>query len=244
MTIMNLPRHDRFLQENVILVGVIPGPNEPPLHLNTFLKPLVDELKGLWKGVFLKNAEGHTVIVRAALLCSGCDIPASRKVCGFLGHRATKGCSKCLVSFPTESFGQKADYTNFERSSWDPRTNDSHREIAQKYCLCNTQADQRKIEQEFGIRYTILLELPYFDAARICTVDPMHNLLLGTAKHMIETWKCLSVIDSKTFDIIQQKVDSFTSPPDIGRLPRYHLDSLDSLQSSGKTGLCSSLCLP
>lgn len=31
LSVLNLPRNERFLQENVILVGVIPGPKEPPL---------------------------------------------------------------------------------------------------------------------------------------------------------------------------------------------------------------------
>ena len=50
----------------------------------------------------------------------------------------------------------------------------------------------------------------------MCTIDPMHNLLLGTAKHVMDTWKRLSVIDSKNYDITQKRV---VSPPDIGRLP-------------------------
>lgn len=33
------------------------------------------------------------------------------------------------------------------------------------------------------------------------------------------SWKCLSVIDSHDFDSIQQRVDSFVSPPDIGCVP-------------------------
>ena len=32
LTILNLPRSERFLQHNVILVGVIPGPKEPKKH--------------------------------------------------------------------------------------------------------------------------------------------------------------------------------------------------------------------
>ena len=75
----------------------------------------------------------------------------------------------------------------------------------------------------------------------MCTIDPMHNLLLGTAKHVMETWKKLSVIDNKTLVAIQHKVDSFICPPNIGRIPlRFHLDLQDSLQSSGKTGHFSS----
>lgn len=78
-----------------------------------------------------------SVVVRGALLCVGCDIPAARKVCGFVGHQALKGCSKCLLSFPTTKFG---DYSNFNTSSWPPRTNVSHRQVANQYLQCNTRS--------------------------------------------------------------------------------------------------------
>ena len=51
MSILNLPRESRFKQENTILVGLIPGPHEPSRDINTFLKPLVDDLLKLWEGV-------------------------------------------------------------------------------------------------------------------------------------------------------------------------------------------------
>ncbi len=41
LTILNLPREERFKQENIILVGVIPGPKEPKNNINTYLDPLV-----------------------------------------------------------------------------------------------------------------------------------------------------------------------------------------------------------
>ena len=63
---MNLPRQDRFLQENVILVGVIPGPKVPPIHINFFLKSLVDDLKELLRGQLLTNCGSQSVLVRAA----------------------------------------------------------------------------------------------------------------------------------------------------------------------------------
>lgn len=33
------------------------------------------------------------------------------------------------------------------------------------------------------VRYSCLLKLPYFDAPRMLSVDPMHNLFLGSGKH-------------------------------------------------------------
>ena len=219
ISIMNLPRNERFLQENVMLVGVIPGPQEPSLHMNSLLQPLVNDLLKLWKGVILKNTHNHSVLVRAALLCSACDIPASRKVCGFVGHNAIKGCNRCLLSFPTEKFGDKPDFSNFDRSQWLPRTNELNRDAAKQHKECNTQTQQHELEQKFGVRYTLLNELPYFDASRMTVIDPMHNLLLGTAKHMVEMWKSSSLLNSKDMDAIQAKVDSFVTPPDIGRIP-------------------------
>ncbi len=58
--------------------------------------------------------------IKAVLLCVACDIPTSRKVGGFLGHGALKGCSHCLKSFPTVIFGEKSDYSGFNRISWEP----------------------------------------------------------------------------------------------------------------------------
>ena len=49
MCLMNLPREIRFKPENIILIGLIPGPTEPKLTIDSFLKPLVDELMEFWK---------------------------------------------------------------------------------------------------------------------------------------------------------------------------------------------------
>ena len=100
LSIMNLPRSQRYLRQNVLLVSMIPGPKEPKHDINTYLSPLVDELKVFWDGVVMKVASGASKTFRSALLCCGCDLPAGRKVCGFLGHGAMLGCSKCLKEFP------------------------------------------------------------------------------------------------------------------------------------------------
>ena len=88
LTVINLPRALRFKRENVIIVGIIPGPSEPQRHMNTFLRPLVDELLQPWEGVLMKIPRFTTPkLVRCALLCVACDMPAGRKACGFLAHR-------------------------------------------------------------------------------------------------------------------------------------------------------------
>lgn len=219
LTVLNLPREIRYLQENVMVIGVIPGPKEPKLHINSFLKPFVDEMLSLWEGVVMKRDKKVDVLVRAAVLCAGCDIPAARKVCGFVGHGGYRGCSKCLLTFPTEEFGQKADYSNTDMSEWTPRSKMEHKKYAQAHRLCSTKSTQKTIERDQGVRYSVLNELPYFDPPRMCIIDPMHNLLLGTSKHMIEVWKEFEIINDKDLPVIHSRLESFITPNDIGRLP-------------------------
>lgn len=219
IAIQNLPRNMRFLAENVILVGIIPGPSEPHLTMNTFLEPLVKDLMNLWNGVVMKSNLQSSVLVRAALLCVACDIPASRKVCGFVGHTALKACTKCLKDFPTQSFGTPPDYGGFDRENWAVRTNSTHRQHAIDYRSCITQREQNAIVKQHGCRYSLLLTLPYFDPIRMCVIDPMHNLLLGTARHMLSIWKESKVITEEMWIDIQKKVNSFITTDDIGRIP-------------------------
>ena len=126
---------------------------------------------------------GQTVLVHAALTCVTCDIPAARKVCGFLGHNANLGCSKCLKKFHRDRFGDKADFSGHDRDNWVLREKELHRTHAQACLSAKTQTDLNDMEKEAGCRYTELLKLSYFDPVSMCIVDPMHNLLLGSSKH-------------------------------------------------------------
>ncbi len=39
------------------------------------------------------------LLIRCALLCVACDLPAGRKLCGLLSYNAHQGCSRCTKSF-------------------------------------------------------------------------------------------------------------------------------------------------
>lgn len=47
----------------------------------------------------------------------------------------------------------------------------------------------------------------------------MHNLLLGTAKHVMQIWTKHGILHFKSFAIVEERVKSITTPKDIGRLP-------------------------
>ena len=83
LSILNLPRHLRYKKIYTLLVGIIPGPNEPNAdQIQNYLEPLVDELQQLWQGqLFLTRDFPIGKMVRCALVLIACDIPAARKVC-------------------------------------------------------------------------------------------------------------------------------------------------------------------
>ena len=56
--------------------------------------------------------------LHAAILFFSSDIPATRKLLGFVGHAATLGCSKCLKKFSSLKGRQKRDYSDVVRADW------------------------------------------------------------------------------------------------------------------------------
>lgn len=221
LTIINLPRALRFRQENVILIGLIPGPCEPDLTVNTYLAPLVDELLKLFDGVTMNvHSFSEPQKVRCALLCVACDMPASRKVVGFFSHSAKVGCSRCLKEFPGSAFEKNKDYSGFDRSKWPPRSNTQHRDCIKEISKCKQKTRRQQLESKFGCRYSELLRLPYFDPVRMTIIDPMHSLYLGTSKHVLkDMWLEQQLITKSDLNVIQKRVDAICVPHGIGRIP-------------------------
>ena len=111
-----------------------------------------------------------------------------------------------------ECFGEKPDYSGTDRESWTLRCIDSHRQHALQHKNANAADEQKR---EFGCRFSVLIELPYYNIIRFCVINPMHNLLLGTAKHMFTVWSAMDLVNKSDCARIQEKVDSFVTP-DIG----------------------------
>ena len=89
--ILNLPRSVRFHGDNVMLVGLIPGPTEPPLHVNTYLRPIIEDLQQLDIGIHMNDATRYGNNYRFRLLGCSSDLPATRKLGGFLSFHAKYG---------------------------------------------------------------------------------------------------------------------------------------------------------
>ena len=105
LSILNLPRSERFKMHNIILVGMIPGPNEPS-NLNPFLGPLISNLSQLFTGVFVRLQSNSSLPIKQYWHVSSVTSQPHENCVNF---NAIKGCSKCLKEFPTSYFGYKLD---------------------------------------------------------------------------------------------------------------------------------------
>jgi len=219
LVLLNLPRQERYKWENVIVAGIVPELNKEPKSLNPFLKPIVDELKALWHGVRLQSSTSKIPLVyRGALIFASADIPALRKLCGFKGHSAHRGCSKCFKLFPS-TFAERTDYSGFDREHWPPRDNISHRRHAQKVRTAPTKTKHEQLAKTYGLYYSTLLELEYFDVIKFSAIDPMHNLFLGTAKHMFKVWIAKGFLTPHSLKLMEEKIKAFDIATGYGRLP-------------------------
>lgn len=155
----------------------------------------MQELKKFWEGETLNIIHfNEPKLIRGAFLCVASDMPASKKVAGFIGHSANHGCSKFMKVFPRPGPVSNKDYSGFNRSSWNLRT---HMSCVRRIQWCPNKTQCQSLESEYGCRYSELLELTYFDPVKMTVVDPMHNLFLGSAKHVMkDMWMDNNVLAS------------------------------------------------
>ena len=148
-----------------MLIGIIPGPEEAQCHINTFLKPVVDDLLSLYDGIKVRAGDGREFLTRAVLLPVLGDIPASRKVSQFLSFKANKPCDKCHVTAKREPGSVCASgRMSFVTKSMAQSRNDTEVTNAMdKYKKCSSRHAADSIAKVSGVRYSERSRLPYFN---------------------------------------------------------------------------------
>lgn len=180
----NLPPEIRYKQENIFLFGIIPGPREPKLdQMNHLLRPLVNEFQDFFKGIFFTSTPKfpHGREIRAVMWPLMADLVAMRKMSGFASHSAANFCAHCAL--------RKEDIAETDISKWPPRQDHQQHAVAWQDAI--TLGAQDQIFDEFGLRYTVLSELPYWQPIEFVTVDIMHCILLGILSD--HTFSCLAL---------------------------------------------------
>lgn len=64
-------------------------------------------------------------------------------------------------------------------SDYIPNDGEQHRQRCFEWRALETDAERKAHFAQYGIKWTELARLPYFNIVRQSIVDPMHNLLLG-----------------------------------------------------------------
>ncbi|KAH9856328.1 hypothetical protein C2E23DRAFT_686505, partial [Lenzites betulinus] len=147
-------------------------------QLNHFLKPLVDQLLVLWHtGVFFSRTAKYAMgrLVRCALVPLVCDLPAARQAAGFGHYSAKFFCSMCRLL--------KVDINNLDPSTWPPYSGAEHRAAAEAWKDKPSASLRKAAFEENSVRWSALLDLPYWDPVRYTVIDSMHNHYLGLLKH-------------------------------------------------------------
>ena len=94
LRILNLPWAEGFEFENSLIIGIISGPKELRVHVNSYIRPKIEQLLLFWEGQLIWGPEsiGHSFF-RMALLVVSSDIPAQESLedfCPSMLHRVSE----------------------------------------------------------------------------------------------------------------------------------------------------------
>ncbi|GBC39214.2 uncharacterized protein LOC107327733 [Rhizophagus irregularis DAOM 181602=DAOM 197198] len=215
--ICNIPRELRFKPENMLILGLMPGPNEPSLHqINHYLAPIVDQFQTFWEGVGLDRTSEHLSgrLIKCAVIACCCDIPAARKLCGH--YSANVSCHRCLKVARNRNFSGMDDIDEW----FVAKSANSHRKMALEWRKCKSNEARKRHVKQYHARWSEMLHLSYFDPIRFLPVDPMHNLFIGIASFIVKRlWLRHGKINMDDLTKIQKNMNNIHPPSEIGQIP-------------------------
>ena len=184
MVLLNFPKDQRFKYKNMYLVGVIPGPSKPSLEqINHALVLLVKELLEFWKGVYFTRTARfrNGRFAKGAMIPLVCDMLAAWQVAGFGSVTSMFFCTFCLLAIQ--------DIENLRKETWPERTIHNHLECARSWRDCRNERDRDRLFRLHGIRWSALLDLPYWNPILFTILDSMHAAFLGLFQtHCRKVW--------------------------------------------------------
>jgi len=93
----NLPPDECFQKDNILCVGILPGPKKPQ-DADSFIYPLMQELLELATSVSAYDALSCSIFaLRAYLITAFGDIPAISMLMHIKGHNALHPCQMCGI---------------------------------------------------------------------------------------------------------------------------------------------------
>lgn len=183
LVLLNLPPHLRYLPENMYVAGVIPGPDKPSKEdIYPYLELVVADLIEFWtSGIFFSRTHREILgrMFRAMLIPLVCDMLGARQVSGTSAVTSHSFCTVCDLD--------RDDINITDRSQWPVKDPEHVRHFANLWRDAANEKAQSDIFDACGIRWTPLLDLPYWDPILYVIVDTMHTLDLNLFSNHVRT---------------------------------------------------------
>ncbi|MBW0527240.1 hypothetical protein O181_066955 [Austropuccinia psidii MF-1] len=140
--------------------------------------------------------------IRVAIHTAIADLVAIGKLTGFLYHLGNHFCNFCTIhKAQIEEIGPQFHYM---------RSYQNQKSTIAKW-LWATPKQQQAIFTEYGVRYSILEDLPYWDASRMVNLKIMHNLILGILEDHANFKLCIPESKSKIYFRSRRKSNATNS---------------------------------
>ncbi|EIE85335.1 hypothetical protein RO3G_10045 [Rhizopus delemar RA 99-880] len=157
---------------------------------------MIAELNTLYGGIMMSTYQNRNgEMVRVALMSVNCDIPAARKVAGFMGQSAHKACNKCSTVFSRISTGAnstKPDFSDFDDEHWILRNNTQQRQEAYAWLNATHITQQRTLQTNTG----------------------------STPKRMVEVWVDHGLLTISDFKAMADESASIIIPSQYSKIPK------------------------
>ncbi|KAK0183689.1 hypothetical protein F5146DRAFT_881089, partial [Armillaria mellea] len=147
-------------------------------EVNCSLKLVVQEMKDLWyPGIFYSWTttcpQGR--IYHATLVPVICDMLAAHQVSGFSSATSTFFCTVCLLAIQ--------DIENIDVDRWPRWDFIEHCHHIQCWRDADNSDERHSVFEKKGIRWSELLDLPYWNPSLFTVVDAPHTGYLGLFQH-------------------------------------------------------------
>ena len=188
----NLPPKIRFHSDNLLVLGVIPGPNKPA-DMDSFLIPLAEELFQLATGVEAYDALSRSRFnLRAFLLLVFGDFPAVSMLMKMKGVNGISPCRSCKLSAVSMGSGD-GNRTYYVPPSVDlTGLGRSHEELVAQAELvdkASTKAEAEALSKKFGVKgRSILSDIDSLSFPQSFPPDFMHVAWENVVKTLVTLW--------------------------------------------------------
>ncbi|MBW0466217.1 hypothetical protein O181_005932 [Austropuccinia psidii MF-1] len=159
----------------------------------------------------------HLNFIHVAILTAIADVVSMCKLTGFIFHSGKHFCNFCTIhKSQIEEIGPQFHYTHSYQN---------HKSTIAEW-LWATPKQQQAILSDYGVWYSILEDLLYWDATRMVNLDIIHNLILGILKDHAAFQLCIPESKSKNYFRSCRKSSDTNSSDSDSMTPNSSLDKI------------------